>query len=203
MSRLLAWIALNLAASAFVLANRSEILMAKGSDALVSIYRVSGPGQAAALVLFALVAGIALFPARLRVLPGGARIRAAAGSAGLACMLAAGHGVIVGTRNDRVELRETLGPLPIRTFAAEGPEDRLSSRCDGLFLTVAPSAAPEGRILLGLGPWRLPAALCRHPLLQPAAPAPVPEAAIIIFLPGSREEDLASSRAAFPNVFPE
>lgn len=172
MARLLAWIALNLAATAIVLAARSDILMAKGSDALVSIYRVSGFGQSAALVLFALGSGIALFPARHHILPGGAWSRSAAGAVGLACLLAAGHGVAVGTKNDRIAIMEYLGPVPIRTFAAAGPEDRLSPRCDGLFLAIAPSASPEGRIFLGVGPWRLPETLCRHPLLQSSDTAP-------------------------------
>jgi hypothetical protein len=170
MSRFLIWSVLNALAAAFAFSNRSDILLARGSDALMTAFRVSLPVAFAGLAVFALASAAALYRGR----PGSGRawIRGAAWFIGSAFLLAAGHGVTVGTKYGRVELREFLGPVPIRLFAASGSEELLSSRCDGLFLFLAPTATPEGKIFLGVGPWRLPETLCRHPLLQPAAREP-------------------------------
>lgn len=69
--RSLVWLAANLSAAAFVLANRSPLFLAGGSDALIPVYRVPTSGMIAALLLFALGSGIALIPARPRPFPGG------------------------------------------------------------------------------------------------------------------------------------
>lgn len=174
MGRWLGWLLLNVLVLAVVGLSRSNVWVAGGSDALVSIYRVPLPGLLIGLGMFVLITSLMRPPTGTAGVPGasaaGGRSPARAIMLGILAVLPLGlslRSLSLGAKNDAVELAEYLGPVRVRSMQAAGSEARLRADCGPGSLVVESAPGVTERVWLGIGPWKIDAGVCGHPLLEP------------------------------------
>lgn len=167
-------------------ASRSDLVLSRGSDALVTDFRVPIPGLLASMVVWSLLAIFFFMPrsgfrSSMEPAPAGSRpnppsrhylgLITVGAIAGLFIVLSS-HAIIVGTKRDKAELQEFWGPFEARSFSAESADAPLQAVCKNGFLVVeaTPARPWDSHLWLGIGPWTLPSSICQHPLL--AIPIP-------------------------------
>lgn len=186
MNRKLMGSAIGAALLIFLATGRSDLILSRGSDALVTTFRVPLPGLLITLAAWTLMVFFFFKPraasrSSLDQVPAGSRPNPASrrllgmitvGVLGGLLIALSSHAIAVGTKRDIVELREFWGPFETRRFSAESVEAPLHAVFDNGFLVVQASSGSSRKsyLWLGIGPWALPDSICHHPLLGSIGP---------------------------------
>lgn len=167
MKKSLLWILMNALAVILAVLCRSNLFLSKGSDALVSVYRVSFNGLIAALLLFAIGTAVFIFKPHLQFrLPFNPRWIDFVGLLCIPPLLLCYHTVTIGAKENIAEVKEYLGPIEVRHFKASDAESLIPAICSERMLTLGSEPILTQKIYLGLWLWSLPGSICEHPFIQ-------------------------------------
>jgi hypothetical protein len=139
------------------------VVMARGSDMLVKLYRVPTMPASVALILFSgctLAYAVTLLDPFIRV-PKKARLRLLIALIPTTFfLLLSFHAITVSSKQDLPEMNEFLGPFMIRSFKAPAEEAPIPAFCRNKFLIAAKVGTIEKNIFLGFGYWSISPDVC-------------------------------------------
>lgn len=139
---------------------------------LVDLYRVPALPASIALILFfgcTLAYAISWLDPFIRV-PGKTKPLALIALVPSAFLLALSfHAITIGSKHEKPELMEFLGPFMIRSFQAPAEESTMPAFCRNKFLMSIMAGDIEKTIFLGFGFWSISPEVCTDRRLSPAA----------------------------------
>lgn len=164
-----AWAILTAALNLALVLTWNPVVMARGSDMLIKVYRVPNVPAYFAFAFFSLTTfSIALSYHKVV----GKALRqfkpwlGTAGLASISLLLLSLHAIAIDSKHEASEFIEFIGPFKIREFSAPDYESQIPAFCEKNWLKVKSPHQNEVAIFLGIGFWKIPSEVCQdHRLL--------------------------------------